>query len=129
MNEGIFLIVLIAVVIVVFAIFVVIQKKKQKQIREKHPGYPKGYWMNQGLGIGVAIGAGMGVALDNIAFWVGVGIALGAAIGLEREKKHKDEVRPLTDEERKLQRQSVVFMSGIFIFGVIIFLISFLIKN
>ena len=60
MNELTFIIGLIAVLAIVFGIFAVIQSKKEKEIRKKYPGFPKGYWMNQGIGIGVAIGAGIG---------------------------------------------------------------------
>ena len=35
--------------------------------------------------IGVAIGAGMGVATGNIALWIGVGVAMGI-IGMRVEK-------------------------------------------
>jgi len=36
----------------------------------------KGYW----LGLGIAIGAGIGVALGSIAIGAGIGVALGAAL-------------------------------------------------
>ena len=57
---------IVAIMLVVLAIVAMIQSRKQIKLREKYPGYPKGYWTNQGLGIGMAIGAGVGVALQNI---------------------------------------------------------------
>ena len=36
----------------------------------------------QWIAIGIAIGAGIGVATNNIAIWVGIGVALGVAMGL-----------------------------------------------
>ena len=72
---------LIGVMIAVLGLFAIVKTRKQAEIRKKHPGYPKGYWLNQGLGIGIAIGAGIGVPLGNIALGLGVGIAIGAAIG------------------------------------------------
>ena len=33
------------------------------------------------LAIGVAVGASLGVVLDNIGLWVGLGVAAGAVIG------------------------------------------------
>ena len=47
--------------------------------RKKKPGH----W----IGFGVAIGAGMGVALGNIALGMGVGVALGAAMAVGQKKK------------------------------------------
>ena len=34
------------------------------------------------VAVGIAIGAGLGVALHNIPVWVGVGAALGIVIGI-----------------------------------------------
>lgn len=129
MNNWLLLVGLIAVIILVIAAFAIIQYKKQKEIRKKHPGFPKGYYMNQGMGIGLAIGAGIGVALGKIAIGIAIGVAIGAAIGSGLEKKHKDEIRPLTEEERKLKRQSIVFTTGTFIAGIIIFIIAYFISK
>ena len=129
MNELIFIIGLIAAMILVLGIFAAGQLKKEKEIRKKHPGYPKGYWMNQGIGIGVAIGAGIGVALDNIAIGVGIGIAIGAGIGAEKEKTHKDEIRPMTDEEKKLRKKSIMFITSTLILGLIVFLLAYIFRN
>ena len=92
--------------VLVLGIFAVIQAKKQTEIRKKHPGYPKGYWMNHGIGIGIATGAGIGVAMGNLAIGVAIGVAIGTAIGSGLEKKHKDEIRPITDEEKTLKKQA-----------------------
>ncbi len=120
---------LIVVMVLVLAVFAVIKAKKQAAIRKKYPGYPKGYWMGQGLGIGIAIGAGMGVAMGNLAIGVGVGVAIGTSIGAGLEKKHKDEIRPITDEEKKLKKQSILFSAGIMMLGVVVFfIIKFLAK-
>ena len=123
MNEWVSMIGLIAVMVLVLGGFAVIKAKKLKEIRKKHPGYPKGYWMSQGIAIGIAIGAGIGVAMGNLAIGVGVGVALGTSIGSGLEKKHKDEIRPITDEEKKLKKQSILFSVGIMLLGVVVFVI------
>ena len=125
MNEWTILVGLIALMVLALGIVAVIQKKKQQEIRVNHPGYPKGYWMEQGIGMGVALGAGIGVALQNIAIGIGIGIAIGTAIGLEREQKHKAEVRPLTDEERRLRKQTLMLIGGILVSGIVLFLLIF----
>jgi len=66
--------------------------------------YPKGYWMGVGLSIGVAIGVAVGPIFDNI----GIGIAIGSGIGASLEQRHKDNIRPLTEQEHKRQRWAVV---------------------
>ena len=129
MNAWISTVGLIAVLVLVLGGFAVIQAKKHRAIRKKHPGYPKGYWMNKGIGIGIAIGAGIGVAMGNLAIGVAIGVAIGTSIGGGLEKKHKDEIRPITDEEKKLKKQSILFSAGIMMLGVVVFfIIKFLAK-
>jgi uncharacterized membrane protein YiaA len=48
-------------------------------------------------------------------------VAIGAAIGSSLEKQHKDEIRPITDEEKELQRQVNIFTVGILLIGVVVF--------
>ncbi len=115
--------------IILFAIlvlggFAVIQINKQRKIQQKLKGYPKGHWMEQGLGIGVAIGVAIGIALNNLAMGIAIGVAIGIAIGSGNEKKHKDEIRPTTDEEKKLKKQSILFLTGIMLIGIIVFLLK-----
>ena len=120
---------LIAVMVLVLGIFAVIQAKKQTEIRKKQPGYPKGYWMNRGIGIGIAIGAGIGVAMGNLAIGVAIGVAIGTAIGSGLEKKHKDEIRPMTDEEKKLKKQSILLSVGTMILGIVVFVIKYFVAK
>ena len=129
MNHWTLIMGLIAVMILVLGVFAVIQNRRQAEIRNKYPGYPKGYWMNQGIGIGIAIGAGLGVALGNIAIGVAIGVAIGAAIGSGLEKRHKDEIRPITDEEENLRKQSIVFAMGMMILGIIVFAVTYFVAN
>lgn len=118
---------LIAVMILVLGIFAVIQNRRQAEIRKAHPGYPKGHWMNQGLGIGMALGAGVGVALGNIAIGVAIGAGIGVAIGSGLENRHKDEIRPITAEEKRINKQSILVAIGTLVVGLIVFLVTFFI--
>ncbi len=116
------------VMVLVLVVFAIIKIRKQKEIRKKYPGYPKGYWLNQGMGIGIAIGVGMGAAFNNVAIGTAIGVAIGTAIGSELEKKHKDEIRPMTAEEKKLRTQALI-LSGTFIAGLAIFLVAYFLLN
>ena len=129
MNISILIMGLIAVMILALGIFAATKIKKQKEIQNKYPGHPKGYWSGQGLGTGIAIGAGLGAALGNVAIGVGIGVAIGAAIGSNLEKQHKDEIRPITDEEKELQKQSTLFGVGILLVGIVVFAIIFFISR
>jgi hypothetical protein len=120
---------LIAVMILVISVFAYNKIKKQREIRQKYPGYPENYWKGQGLGMGIAIGAGIGAALGNVAIGVGMGVAIGAAIGSNLEKQHKDEIRPITDEEKELQKQATLFSIGILLVGIIAFVGIFFIAR
>ena len=129
MNNWTLIMGLIAVMILVLGVFAFIQNKRLAEIRKKYPGYPKGHWMSQGIGIGIAIGAGLGVALGNIAIGIPIGVAIGAAIGQGLEKQHKDEIRPITDEEEKLRKQSILFGIITMILGIIVFVVMYLIAK
>ena len=120
---------LIAIMILVLGVFAITKIKKQKEIRIKYPGYPKGYWTNQGMGTGIAIGAGIGAALGNIAIGVAIGVAIGAAIGSSLENQHKDEIRPITDEEKELKKQAIMFSVGTLLVGVVVFVIIYFIAR
>ena len=81
--------------------------------------------MNHGIGMGLPIGMCIGVAMGNIAIGVAIGVAIGTAIGSGLEKKHKDEIRPLTAEEEKLKRQSIIFSVGTLTLGMLVFVITY----
>ncbi|RPJ26983.1 MAG: hypothetical protein EHM33_09580 [Chloroflexi bacterium] len=46
---------------------------------------PSGYWMT----IGLALGAGIGLALDNLPIGVAIGMAVGVAIDAAQRHKNK----------------------------------------
>ena len=127
MNGWLSIMGLIAVLILVLGVFAVIQTKRQTEIQKKHPGHPKGYWLGQGIGIGIAVGSGIGVALDNLALGVAIGVAIGTAIGSRLEKQHEDEMRPLTDEEKKLKKQTLLFTVGTLVMGMVVFVLIYLV--
>jgi uncharacterized membrane protein YiaA len=58
-----------------------------------------------------------------------MGVAIGAAIGSNLEKQHKDEIRPITDEEKELQKQATLFSIGILLVGIIAFVGIFFIAR
>ncbi len=129
MREGTMITGIIATMVVVVAIFALFQFGKQRKLREKYPGYPEGYWKNKGMGIGIALGAGIGIAMDSIPIGVGIGVAIGAAIGSRLEKQHEDDIRPMVDEEKALQRQSLMLSIGTFLVGVVVFVITYFVTR
>jgi hypothetical protein len=79
--------------------------------------YPKGYWMGVGISIGVAIGVALGPIFDNIGIGIAIGIAIGSGIGASLERKNKDNIRPLTEQEQKRQKLGVVI--GLALVGIL----------
>ena len=83
--------------------------KRTPDLAAQQDKYPEGHWLGVGMAIGIALGAGLGVpigiALDNLALGLalgpGMGVAIGVAIGSALEQRHKDEIRPLTEHERR----------------------------
>lgn len=88
--------------------------------------YPKGYWMGVGISIGVAIGAALGPVFENIGIGIAVGIAIGSGIGASLEQRHKDDIRPPTEQEKKRQRWAVsvgvlVILASVIAFALLLF--------
>jgi hypothetical protein len=118
----ILLIVVVGIVAVVAAIRAARQSRTEQSSApaEQHGKYPEGHWLSVGMGIGIALGAGLGVpigiALGNVALGLalgpGMGVAIGVAIGSGLEQKHKDEIRPLTGEERRMRTVAVLRRYG-----------------
>lgn len=119
----------IAVMIVVLGVFALIQANKRREIRKQHPGIPRGYWMNHGIAVGMPIGMGAGVALGNVALGAALGMAIGTAIGAGLEEKHQDKTRPLTPEETRLRRQSILMGTGTLLAGLALFVILYLARR
>lgn len=84
--------------------------------------HPKGYWMSVGISIGIAIGVALGPIFDNLGTGIGIGVAIGSGIGASLEQKNKDNIRPMTELEKKRQKWGVavglvlpLVLAGIFI--------------
>lgn len=89
--------------------------------------YPKGYWMSIGIGIGVAIGVAMGPLFDNIGIGIAIGIAIGSGIGASLVQRNKDNIRPLTEQEKTRQKRSIAIgLALTVILGVLLIIVYFL---
>jgi len=80
--------------------------------------YPKGYWMSVGISIGIAIGVAMGPIYDNFGVGIGIGVAIGSGIGAALERRNKDNIRPMTEQEQKRQKLGVVI--GLALVGILV---------
>lgn len=91
--------------------------------RNKHP---KGYWMGVGTSTGVAIGAALGIALENIGAGIAICLAIGAGIGIWLEQRNKDKIRLLTEHEKRMQKWALTvgLASLLILAGLLIVLMS-----
>jgi hypothetical protein len=86
---------------------------------------PEGYWQSLGISLGLvlgmAIGLPLGIAMDNIAIGMalgpGFGLSIGVAIGAALEQKHKHELRPLTESERRAPSRATLIGIGALVLG------------
>jgi len=76
--------------------------------------------MNQGVGVGLAIEAGIGAVLGSLSIGDGIGVGVGLGFGSRLETQHKDELRPVTEEEKAIKKQTIVFVPGILLAGFIV---------
>ena len=132
MTSMVFLMIIVLALVVGIGLLLVAMQARAGQAvqRDGQRQYPQGHWMGVGISIGSVIGMGLGLpiglAMDKIAIGValgpGIGVALGAAIGSALEQKHKDEIRPLTDAERKTRLWGVFLGLVIMSLGVLVLL-------
>ena len=87
--------------------------------------YPKGYWMVVGISIGIAIGVAMGPIFDNFGVGIGIGMGIGSGLGASLERKNKDHIRPLTEQEQKRQKLGVVIGLALVGFLVLALIIAY----
>ncbi len=112
-------IVAIVVLGVVMVALVLLRNMRTAQGPAVQGKYPQGHWMSIGMCIGIALGcipSFMGLLFDQMAPFVGIGPAigcgLGVAIGSALEQRHKDELRPLTEAERQTRTRLTVIGLG-----------------
>ena len=131
--------VLIAIVFLVPAGLIVVLVTaaaiKARPDQEAYPPAP-GHWMGIGIGTGIPIGLflglAMGIAVENIPIGIALGpamgVGIGAGIGAALEAKHKDEFRPLTDDEQR-ERSLVALLAGvILLIGVLVLAAVFVLR-
>lgn len=110
-------------------VLVLLRNVRTAQGPTMHGKYPQGHWMSVGMCLGIALGcipSFVGLLFDKMAPFVGIGpaigCALGVAIGSALERKHKDELRPLTKEEEQVRfRMSVVGLTALALVVLILF--------
>lgn len=90
--------------------FVLLRNVRTAQGPTMQGKYPQGHWMSIGMCIGIAIGCVpslAGILFDEMSSFVAIGPAIGCgvgiAIGSALESKHKNEVRPLTEDEQRVR--------------------------
>ena len=98
----------------------------QQKLYKKTGKHPKGHYLNLGIAIGIVLGMPIGISLDIFPIGIAVGLALGTAIGTAMEKRHENELRPLTKEEIGLKRKSQIYLLAALALGVIAFAVIFL---
>ena len=91
--------------------FVLLQNVRMAQGPAMQGKYPQGHWMSVGMCIGIALGcipSLAGILFDEMSSFVGIspaiGCGLGVALGAALERKHKDELRPLTEKEQQTRK-------------------------
>ena len=109
-----------ALVVVGVGVVVLTRNARTAQGPTRQGKYPQGHWMSVGMCIGIAIGCVpslAGILFDPMSSCVGVGPAigcgLGVAIGSALEQKHKDELRPLTEEEQRVRFRLTLIALGV----------------
>jgi hypothetical protein len=96
--------------------------------------YPKGHWMGVGIAVGLPVGVALFFILDLLTgkfgdmFFLGpgAGAAIGVSIGAALEKKHEGRIRELTPQEERSRRRmvaaGVVLLAAGAVAGLLVFM-------
>ena len=122
MQTWILFVIIIGAIVVVgvgMMMFVLLRNVRTAQGPTMQGKYPQGHWMSVGMCIGIAMGSIpslVGLVFDDMSSFVAIGPAIGCgigvAIGSALEQKHKDELRPLTEEEQRVRFRVTVVALG-----------------
>ena len=118
----IILIIIFVLIIVVGLISIPAFRLKQR-LYKKTGKHPKGHYIGLGMALGIALGMPFGIAMDNPGLGPGFGLPIGLAFGIALEKKNEHKLRPLTKEEKEMQKKLVWFGVGALSIGVVVFLL------
>ncbi|MFH1257873.1 MAG: hypothetical protein ABIG96_05900 [Candidatus Micrarchaeota archaeon] len=117
---SVFALLIVGIVIAYFAY------KKKREAFEKTGKHPKGHYLGLGMGLGMVIFTPIGIALSITTgnpglMGVGpaIGLSIGLAIGSALEKKHENELRPLTPEEEKFKSIGMKFAIILLVLGAV----------
>jgi len=110
--------------------------ENRRMIMSQRKTYPEGHWMGIGMGIGVVIcmplGFIMGIVMDNIPIGIALGpalgVGLGVGIGAGLEAKYKDQIRPLTEKEKRTRKIAVILGVTFLVIGVLFFTYTLLFR-
>jgi heme/copper-type cytochrome/quinol oxidase subunit 2 len=113
------LIVVVALIVAAIAM----RRSSVDSIQGDQELHPRGYWVSLGISIGAGLGVALGLLFDNLALGIAMGAGIGVAIGTALEQKNKDQIRPPTEQEQKMQKWGIVLgllmllvFAGIFTF-------------
>jgi len=111
------------VLVALFFAAIAMRKSQTETIQNDQELHPRGYWVSLGISIGAGFGVAMGLVFDNLALGIAMGAGFGVAIGSALEQKNKDNFRPLSEQELKIQKWGValgllmlLLFAGIFVF-------------
>jgi len=88
---------------------------------------PQGYWIGIGMIIGAGLGVAMGIVFDNLTIGIAMGTGVGVAIGATLEQRNKDNIRPLSEQEAKFQKWGMAI--GLIILLLMVGLFAFLLLS
>ena len=110
MQPFILISILVFALIVVGALVLVaiaMRKSSVDSIQDDKELHPRGYWVSLGISIGAGFGVALGLMFNNLALGIAIGAAIGVSIGGALEQRSKEKFRPLTQQEKSLQRWGI----------------------
>ncbi|MDP2216148.1 MAG: hypothetical protein Q8J68_02515 [Methanolobus sp.] len=125
-----FMVASVAVIFLFMGMVIAFVFRQQAKVNSRFPpGRWRGIWIGIGLIFGVLLGMVLAVAFDSRAL-VGMGPAIGAGLGLAAghifEKMYGMDATPLTPEEARHRKISFIIVSLFVLIGLLLALLSVL---
>ena len=118
---------LMLVILLISAVFLWFRKRKLAGRLYRETGkHAFGHYQNKCVAIGVVAGLILAFYLEAYRFSIFLCATIGVLAGAYLEDIHKDELRPRTSEERKMDNENWVILATLLSAEVVVFMILYI---
>jgi heme/copper-type cytochrome/quinol oxidase subunit 2 len=123
MSTPIFIMIIVIGLLVIGLLALLVLYLRKNNLGANMDGmHPQGFGLSMGISIGAGFGVALGTALKNLGLGIAIGVTIGIVFGGVWEYRNKDKIRPLTEQEKKVQRLGIILGIIMLLIGVGVFM-------